>query len=104
MKAKEGYKALNLVLPKALVKLMKIHCIENETDVSTLTESLYSAFLKEEGVRASNQPIMIPKQPLPIKKAAEYLDGHPADQSKRAKTSQDAPRSKLKYKKRGGQE
>jgi hypothetical protein len=58
----DGSKALNLSLPKELIKLMKIHCIESETDVSTLTESLYIEFLEKRGIKISTLKKKLPKE------------------------------------------
>jgi hypothetical protein len=56
MNPTEGHKALNLSLPAELVKLMKIHCIEQDTDVSAITESLYAQYLKDHGVKVPPLP------------------------------------------------
>jgi hypothetical protein len=51
MSASKEKKSVNLSMSKELIKLMKIDCIQEDTDLSERTESLYATFLKSKGVK-----------------------------------------------------
>lgn len=90
---------------EVIPRIVRAAKARRESTSKWLEDAALQRMEREANSIREQQPVMIPK--LPIKKAAQLGAGHDGrrrGRSKQCKTSQDAPRNKTKYKKRGDRE